>query len=160
MIGRAMTPATIIFRLLLLFTLLAALRWGGRPERQVAGLYILAATLSHLVRVTAGSDFTQFQSSIAALDASLLIGLGAIALKVRRWWLLATAALQILTCLGHLAKMLDPATSTMGYFMMLVSSSYPSLILLSLGIVQRHREQGLIRCSNGLSKEGDRPRLG
>lgn len=88
MIGRAMTPATIIFRLLLLFTLLAALRWGGRPERQVAGLYILAATLSHLVRVTAGSDFTQFQSSIAALDASLLIGLGAIALKVRRWWLL------------------------------------------------------------------------
>lgn len=160
MIVQIMTPATIIFRLLLLFTLLTALRWGGRPERQVAGLYILAATLSYLARVNAGLDFTQFVSSIAALDAGLLIGLGAIASKVRRWWLFATTALQILTCLGHLAKLLDPATSTMGYFMMLVSSSYPSLILLMLGTVQYHREQSLARCSNGLSKEGDRPKPG
>ena len=134
-----MSPAVAFFRGLLLATAVAAFLWGGRPEKQVAVLYALAAVLTFIGRRRIGLEYAAFDSVVTTLDVALLIGLAFIALKVRTWWLLASVALQLVTCLGHLAKYLDPQTTPMGYFMMLVSSSYPAVTLLAIGIWDHHR---------------------
>ena len=134
-----MSPAVAIFRGSLLAIAIVAFLYGGRTEKQVAAIYVLAAALTFVGRRRIGLDYLDFEGVVTWLDLALLACLAIIAVRVRTWWLIASVALQLITCLGHLAKYLDPKTSPMGYFMMLVSSSYPAVILLAIGIWQ-HRK--------------------
>ena len=134
-----MSPAVAIFRGSLLAIAIAAFLYGGRTEKQVATMYVLAAALTFVGRRRIGLDYLEFERVVTWLDLALLAGLAIIAVRIRTWWLLASVALQLITCLGHLAKYLDPQTSPMSYFMMLVASSYPAVTLLAIGIWQHRR---------------------
>lgn len=149
---KAMSLATQIFCAATLWLLLAAYRYGGAVERAVALLFTVATALSLLARrVQQSTLYSQLDSVVAVLDVILLFCLAILAVRTRRWWLYAATALQTLTCLGHVAKLVDPRIAPIAYFMMLVSSSYPSLLLLTIGIWQHHREQA--RCLPGSSHE-------
>lgn len=139
MFSSMMSPVANLFRLLLLLTAMGAFRYGGRAAKSVAILYMIAAMLTFIGRRWMGFGYLDFEIIVAAIDFALLIVLGAMALKVRQWWLIVSVAFQLITCLGHLAKLIDPLTSPMAYFMMVVSSSYPSLIMLVVGVWQYHR---------------------
>lgn len=150
----------LLFHALLIALVIAAIVYGGRTERRVAGLYAVSALISTVARHIDGMAFKNFDRLVSLTDFVLLACLVALALKVRRWWLFGAAALQTLTCLGHVAKLIDSGIPPIGYFMMSVSSSYPSLILLAIGIWQHRRDhQAPRRWSNGSSRApGRQPR--
>ena len=76
------------------------------------------------------------------VDAALFAGLCLVVLREDRWWPIASAALQLVTMLGHVAKIVDPTIGRMAYFSTVVGSSVPSLILLMIGIANHARRDG------------------
>ncbi|WP_307002513.1 hypothetical protein [Sphingomonas sp. SORGH_AS_0879] len=71
------------------------------------------------------------------IDLTLLMGLVWTALKHAQWWLIASAALQLVTVLGHVAMFDAQRTGPFSYFAAVVGSSYPSQILLAYAIARR-----------------------
>ena len=154
-----MSFTTILFRVLLVLACAVAFKWGGRAERAVAVLYLIATILSHLAYVKTKFDFDRIVVPLVVIDLALLIGLLVVSTRFKRWWLILASAMQLLTCLGHTAKALDPVSTTaMGYFMMLVSSSYPAVILLMIGVWQHHRTMRIRSSSGSLRRADRRPR--
>lgn len=152
-----MSLATQIFCLAMALVLFGAIRFGSSVDRKVAVLFTVATVLTLATRrALQGGNYAKFDGMVGALDFFLLASLAAIAIKERRWWLYTVTALQMLTCLGHVAKLIDPSMAPMAYFMMLVASSYPTLMLLSAAIWQSHRERTRRPCSNGSSREAVR----
>lgn len=120
-----------LFWILLSILALAAWRWGQTPERQVSVIYIAAAAVSVLVR---SSAYYHAELALLAVDILLLAGLILIALSADRFWPMPSAALQALSCLAHLQKLLEPHSYTLGYQILAECSGYPMLAILALGI--------------------------
>lgn len=118
---------------------LAAWLWGGPPERWVASLYAGAALLSRLHRMIVGPGWTAMEAWLLGIDLLLLAFLIAIELRWHRPWLIAAVAFQGLTSMSHLARVLDPTFSGLAYALMEGASSYPALVVLTVGIWQ-HRQ--------------------
>lgn len=127
------------FWLLVVLTSLAAWRWGGRNERGVAGSYLAAALVTVALRLPGTSEYANLNVGVFLIDLLLLMGLVWTALKHAQWWLIASAALQLVTVLGHVAMFDAQRTGPFSYFAAVVGSSYPSQILLAYAIVRRVR---------------------
>lgn len=136
--------AVFAFWACLLLVFVAAWRWGGSAERTVATMYLLAALLTLAARFPGTSRFTTLQVVPAAIDVALLIGLVIVAVRVDRWWPIWSAALQLTTVLGHIAMMQGAGTKPFAYFMTVVSSAFPSLILLAVGILNHRRRMKIV----------------
>ena len=126
------------FWVLLPLTFMAALRWGGWPERTVATMYVIAALCTLLV-LTAPDRFNRIEPALMAADIILLIGLAFVAVRSDHWWPACATALQFLSVLAHLGKALNPNLLRLGYQLMEQASSYPTLIVLTFGIVTHRR---------------------
>ncbi|WP_267434069.1 hypothetical protein [Sphingomonas sp. GM_Shp_1] len=125
------------FWLFVVLTSLAAWRWGSRIERGVAGLYLAAALATVALRLPGSSDYATVNAGVFLIDLTLLMGLVWTALKHARWWLIASAALQLVTVLGHIAMFDAQRTAPFAYFAAVVGTSYPSQILLAYAIARR-----------------------
>jgi len=120
--------------------LIAAWRWGGRPEKTAATMYAIAAICSVLIWPAWGSNpFARVEWAMLIIDCSLAAGIVWLALSADRYWPLPSASFQVLSCLGHLEKMMDPTGQRMGYQLMAESSIYPTLLLLGGGIWRQYR---------------------
>jgi hypothetical protein len=113
--------------------------WGGPPERFVALLYVLAVAGSKLLKSAPAIDFHQVETGVFAVDLALLLALAAVTLRVGRWWLIWVTAFQLISTLGHLARLVDTGMTPLAYGLMESASSYPALIGLGVGIVQHRR---------------------
>jgi len=128
------------WRALLPALLIAAWRWGGRPEKIAATMYAFAAFCSVFVWPAWGAHpFVSVEWAMLGIDCGLAAGLVWLALTADRYWPLPSVAFQVLSCLGHIEKMIDPAGQAMGYQLMAESSIYPTLVLLGAGIWRQHR---------------------
>ena len=78
---------------------------------------------------------------VFAVDMSLCAGLIWLGLEAGRRWLMLSAALQALTCLAHLGKLIEPRTFMLGYQLMAEASGYPTLALLAIGIWTQYRRE-------------------
>ncbi|MDQ1232148.1 hypothetical protein QE379_003574 [Sphingomonas sp. SORGH_AS 879] len=125
------------FWLFVVLTSLAAWRWGSRIERGVAGSYLAAALATVALRLPGSSDYATVNAGVFLIDLTLLMGLVWTALKHAQWWLIASAALQLVTVLGHVAMFDAQRTGPFSYFAAVVGSSYPSQILLAYAIARR-----------------------
>ena len=123
------------FWLLLPLLVFFSYRWGGRPERQAAIAYLSAAVLTVLLRSAPEIKYAAVELKVVIVDVFLLGALITISLKSNRWWPLCSSALQAITVAAHLAKGLNPELWRLGYALMLGASSYPSLIVLMIGIL-------------------------
>ncbi|HWU95745.1 MAG TPA: hypothetical protein VN029_09100 [Sphingomonas sp.] len=127
------------FWLLLPLLCLAALGWGGWPERIVAFLFLAAAAGSILLKSSVTGGYRTIEIGVLIVDLLLLAGLVWVMVQADRRWLIWVVALQAISTTGHLAKLVTPDLSRMAYALMVGASSYPALLLLCLGIVAHHR---------------------
>lgn len=137
-VASAVAPVLLFFALLALVAT-AAGRWGGWAERTAAALYVVAAVATALLREHGPTRYDDVAITSFVIDMALLAGLLVIVVKVDRWWPIVSAALQLLTVSGHVAKLTDTALPPMAYFMTQVASSFPSLALLAVGVWTHRR---------------------
>jgi hypothetical protein len=129
------------FAPLVALSLLLAWRWGGATELLVALVYLAGTDLQKVVASTPGIRFVHFEPLVATIDITALLLLAVLAYRRPRLWLLCSAALQFIACLGHVAKVMQPAMPALVYEILMGSSGYPLLILLWTGIAADHRRR-------------------
>lgn len=130
------------FYVYLPLNVIAAWRWGGREERQVAMLYTVAALATLAVRSSREVVYFDVESGVAIVDAILLGGLVLVAARSLRWWPAWSASFQLIALSSHLARAASPDLSRMAYAAMVGLSGYPTQILLSIAIYRHVRAQG------------------
>ena len=128
----------LYFALLALVSGYAFLR-GGREERFVAAVCVVASLASLAVFRPADVSYSDFQPRIAFIDLAALSGFVAIALRTRRFWPLWVSGLQLTTTIGHVLKLLDPDLVPVVYGAALASWSYLILIILAVGTWRARR---------------------
>jgi hypothetical protein len=139
-----MSLSVLIFRLALAATWIAAIFLGGKSERLVATYYVVTAVASRLACGVGYTCYTSFDMVSLLLDVGLLIALTLTMIRDPRWWLIASTALQLLTLLGYVAQLTAPKLAPMAFFMTLVASSWPSLILLWVGVAEHRLRRGTV----------------
>lgn len=99
-----MTLAFVIFGLNL-----AALGWlswrGGNVDRLAAVMIVTVVLVEPLAR---GVEFNSWRIGIALVNLTLLMGLGALALRADRWWLILLTGFQMVSVMTHLIPFLAP----------------------------------------------------
>jgi hypothetical protein len=128
----------LYFALLALVSGYAFLR-GGREERFVAAVCVVASLASLAVFRPADVSYSDFQPRIALIDLAALSAFVAIALRTRRFWPLWVSGLQLTTTIGHVLKLLDPDLVPVVYGAALASWSYLILIILAVGTWRARR---------------------
>jgi hypothetical protein len=137
-----------IFRGSLLALVVAAFLVGGRTERLVATAYALAAVSSEVLRSTVSVRYHQLELGVFLVDLLLLAALLTVSLRSETRWPLCATALQIVTVLGHVAKLLKPEIWPLAYAWMMQASSFPSLAVLAFGIATSRRRRAKHARSN------------
>lgn len=130
---------TLAFRSALIVAIVAAFRWGGRTERLTATMLLVATVLTALGRSTGAIRFRHVDPLPLATDLLLAAGLTMLAVRRQTGWLIAMAAVQMVTTLAHLSKLLNPQTFKTAYWLAASISSWPTLILLGWGIWKHRR---------------------
>lgn len=118
----------------LILVFLAAYRWGGTPERTVAGMYLLAAVATTAAHPAIAVRYRDVELLVFLIDAFLLAGLVIVSIRADRWWPLCATALQMLTVLSHVGKIVNPNLWRYGYQLMAVWASWPTVVILAVGI--------------------------
>lgn len=90
-----------IFALALAGALLLAFRYGGRDEKRVAIVLLIAALVSPLVEAP---SFELSQHGLIIVDTVLLLVLGYVALTSERYWPMVAAGFQLTTIFFHVAR--------------------------------------------------------
>jgi len=129
----------------------AALIWGGGPERAVAITWLLFFKLVPGAYDVFGSTW-DFQGGVNFFIASIDILAAAswvmIALYANRIYTLWIAGLQVLAVIAHLASAIAEPISSPAYAVMAITPSWMQLLLLAIGLVGhlvRKRQFGAYR---------------
>lgn len=129
----------LVFWTSLVLVAACAWRWGGDPERKVAAMYLLAAIATLLVRPAVAIRYREVEVAVFVIDALLLLGLAVVAVRSDRWWPVCAAALQALTVLAHVGKVVNPDLWRYGYQLMAVWAAWPTVGLLAAGVWSHRR---------------------
>lgn len=130
---------------------LAALIWGGGPERAVALTWLLifeiADGLYHAVFEQSYS-LVNVDAFHAAHDVVAWIGFTFIALNANRNYTLCIAAMQLLAVVAHLSRSLSEMITPIAYAVMVIAPGWLQLLCLTIGLlrhVRRKRRYGEYR---------------
>jgi hypothetical protein len=114
--------------------------WRGRSDERAVGLICLAATLATRFAVSPiGVRYNSVEGGLLLIDAAVLIGFVAVALRSNRFWPLWVAGLQLTSSTAHLMKAIDERLLPMAYGAAIALWSYPILIILAIGTWRGHR---------------------
>ncbi|WP_374295419.1 hypothetical protein [Sphingomonas sp.] len=114
-----------------------ALVAGGKPERAVAVMLLVASFATLALPFDAGS-FHALEVVGLIIDLGLMGGLVAVALVANRFWPLWLAAIHLLAIGIHGVKALDAGLMPWMYAGAGGKLAYPMLIILAAGVM-RHR---------------------
>ena len=130
---------------------IAAILWGGGPERAVAITWLLLFELVPSVYEIADTgDYFQGQVDgfFATIDGLAAAAWITIALYANRNYTLWIAAMQVLAVAAHLASAIAEPITPIGYAVMVVAPGWIQLLLLGIGLVRhvlRKRKFGAYR---------------
>ena len=119
-----------IYTAALIAALLFACAKGSRDAQLVATGY-LAAQLTAMAISRAEWDHPQL--GLFAVDLLLLGWLLWIVLRASATWPIAAGVLQVLTVLGHCARLSVPAMDRLGYFVLLQWTAWPAFATIVVG---------------------------
>ena len=134
---------TSFWAILLVLSLLA---WLGRDRSlpraralqqatlAVAALYWISAILTVACKPSPAKRFFYLEPTMLLIDLGLFIGLAIIGVRSGKGWVLCAAALQLISTAAHVARLTTPGMWRLGYQVMEEASSYPLLMLLTIGI--------------------------
>lgn len=114
----------------------ACFRWGGKPEKLVAMMFLGAAIATSLIRPAAAFRYSDVEIGVFLIDACLLAGLVWVTVRADRWWPLCATALQLLTVLSHVGKTVNPALWRYGYQLMATWTAWPMVTVLAVGVLR------------------------
>ncbi|MBV7266064.1 hypothetical protein [Erythrobacter ani] len=138
-------------RVVSVLILLAALRWGGAPERAAAATFVLFFTLPLTAfEFFAGGPliFSGIRIVYVALDIFALTAFLAIALNANRNYPLIIAGFQVVALVAHLVRGIVDTVSPLAYAVLVIGPSYFQLVLLACGLalhVRRRKRFGPYR---------------
>ena len=115
-----------------------ALWRGGKPERLVGSVLLIAMIATALMPVAPGRSYYMLHLPLLAIDLLLLSALTAVALRANRFWPLWLAALQLLAIGVHGVRAYDPHILPIVYARIVGEIAYPMLALLVIGTVRHH----------------------
>jgi hypothetical protein len=116
--------------------------WRGNRDARVVGLICIAATVATRFAVSPISvRYSGVESGLLAIDAAVLVGFVAVALRSDRFWPLWVAGLQLTTSTAHLMKAIDEHLLPIAYGAAIALWSYPILISLAIGTWRGHQRQ-------------------
>jgi hypothetical protein len=128
-----------IFRTLLVLSCGYAL-WRGNKDARIVGLICIAATIATRFAVSPiSARYSGVELGLFFIDAAVLIGFVAVALRSDRFWPLWVAGLQLTTSTAHLMKAVDESLLPIAYGAAVALWSYPILIILAIGTWRSQR---------------------
>ncbi len=130
----------LIFAILCVAACGYAFARGAIPERISACFILLAFILTNIFKTPHNAFFHYVEWRILLIDAGLLAVLFGVALFSTRFWPITMTALQGVSTLAHLAKLLDQSIWPYVYFGLASMLSWP-IILLLIAATVRHRKR-------------------
>lgn len=132
-------------QILFLIGLLAACAYagvrGGKPERIVAALFLVAGPVTGMIgRLFGHHTYLSVEIHVLLVDVTMFVVLLWLALLSARFWPMPMASMQAAELLGHLAKPLGPTIIPPAYYALVAFWSVPMLVLLTVGTI-RHRRR-------------------
>lgn len=130
---------------------LAAIVWGGGPERAIALVWlVLFKGLDSIFRDILGAQFRvdELSAFFAFNDLLALVAFVIVAVNANRLYTLWIAAFQIVAMLAHVAREMVEQVSAMSYVILAFGPGYFQLALLAGGLimhVKRVRRNGPYR---------------
>lgn len=121
---------------------LAALRWGGGPERAIAIVWLaLFEVLDTAYHALADPTFQvdRLDPFHAVLDLTVAVAFIVIALRANRFYPLWLAGFQIVAFSAHLARGIADAVTPIAYAFLVIAPSYFQLALLLGGLLAHRR---------------------
>jgi hypothetical protein len=108
--------------------------WRGRRDERTVGVICIGATIATRFAVSPITvRYSSVELGLLAIDAAVLIGFVAVALRSDRFWPLWVAGLQLTTSTAHLMKAMDEQLLPIAYGAAIALWSYPILIILAIG---------------------------
>lgn len=123
----------IIGELILLAVAAGAWRWGGRPERLIASMIVVAAAINLALGVPAAA-YRFVDHAQLLVDGLLLLGTLLVALRANRFWPLWLVALELVSLGVHGVRAYDPQIVPILYARLTAQIIYPMLAVLALGV--------------------------
>ena len=123
----------LLFNALFLICIGYALIKGGRPERSVAIIFCAARLLSDLVLYFTGSYYQAPEIGEIAVDGMTFGALVWVALAADRFWPMLVAAMQGVSLLAHLGRLIAYDILQTVYLNAVQLWAYPQLVVLALG---------------------------
>ncbi|MDT8760522.1 hypothetical protein MZO42_17615 [Sphingomonas psychrotolerans] len=126
------------FWIALPLTCLAAFLWGGRIERVMSLVFLLALVATTAVLRSYADPFSSTRIALATVDCVVLLALLVAATKSSRGWLIWASAFQVIATTAHLSRLMVPDLSRLAYGLMEGASGWPVLLALMTGIWRHH----------------------
>lgn len=101
---------------------------GGRSERLVAAAMLLEIVVGHFIR--AGEVLEDPRYISLALDSLVLVALLFVAFSTDHRWALLGSALQILSVLTYITRIIDPTIHSWAYITVSIGIGYGLLAIL------------------------------
>lgn len=120
---------------------LAAWRWGGGPERILAGVLVWFSAgdaLNHRLFEVEDHYMTVDTGHLVIDSVALAVAL-AVALRANRVYPLWFASFQLLALMAHLARDVAQSAAPIAYLVMYIGPSYCQIIILAAGIWAHRR---------------------
>jgi hypothetical protein len=120
---------------------LAAWRWGGGPERVLAGVLVWFSagdSLNHWL-FEVDDRYMTVDTGHLVIDVVALAVALAVALRANRVYPLWFASFQLLALMAHLTRDVAQGTAPIAYLVMYIGPSYCQIIILAVGIWSHHR---------------------
>lgn len=134
-----LSPST--YWLLLLVVTLFACGRGGRDERAVAVIIVIASIATMLVYVPAPDAYSHVETGIFLVDVAALVAFVAVALLSSRFWPLWVAGFQLTSVTSHMIMAADWDLMPRIYAAAERFWIYPMLLTLVVGTCRAHRHK-------------------
>ncbi len=123
---------------------IAALLWGGAPERIVAATWLLLFETGEVIYTKLLGESWQLASVdwyFAGIDLLAVVIMIATALYANRNYTLWIAAMQLLSFVAHISRGLIDAISPITYAIMVIAPGWLMLVFLAAGLVRHIRRK-------------------
>jgi hypothetical protein len=125
-----------------------ALLCGGKPERQVAVMLLVAAFATAFVAYAFPQPSGSVRWPVMLVDFTLAIGLIHVALTANRLWPMVVSALQLITAIAHPALELAETTAPEAYLAAIFLSGFLIPPVLAFGTFLHRRRTAPTRPSS------------